>query len=65
VVQRNAGDLGSIPGQGTKILHASEQLGLRAATTEPVCRSQRVHVLQQKTLQDARNTQHSQINIYS
>ena len=65
MVQRNAGDLGLIPGQGTKIPHASEQLGLHAATTEPVCHSQRVHVLQQKMLQDALNTQHSQINIYS
>ena len=32
----NAGDLGPIPGQGTKILHAVEQLSLLAATTEPV-----------------------------
>ena len=59
VVQCNAGDLGLIPGQGTKILHASEQLGLHTATTEPV------HVLPQKTLQYATNTQHNQINIYS
>ena len=33
----NAGYVGSIPGQGTKILHATEQLSLQAATTEPVC----------------------------
>ena len=32
----NAGDAGSIPGQGTKIPHATGQLSLRAATTEPV-----------------------------
>ena len=31
----NAGDLGSIPGWGTRIPHAEEQLSLRAATAEP------------------------------
>ena len=31
----NARDTGSIPGQGTKIQHAMEQLSLCAATTEP------------------------------
>ena len=31
----NAGDAGSIPGWGTKIPHAMEQLSLHAATTEP------------------------------
>ena len=30
----NAGDLGSIPGQGTKIPHATGQLSPRATTTE-------------------------------
>ena len=34
----NAGDVGSIPGQGTKISHAAGQLSLWATT--------RVHVLQ-------------------
>ena len=33
----NAGDAGSIPGEGTKIPHAAGQLSLRAATTEPAC----------------------------
>ena len=33
----NAGDAGSIPGQGTKIPHAVEQLSLHATTTEPMC----------------------------
>ena len=33
----NTGDLGSIPGQETKIPHASEQLSLQATTAEPVC----------------------------
>ena len=31
----NAGDEGSIPGQGTKILHAAVQLSRRIKTTEP------------------------------
>ena len=31
----NAGDVGSIPGQGTKIPHAAGQLNPSAATTEP------------------------------
>ena len=31
----NAGDAGSIPGWGTKILHAAGQLSPSAATTEP------------------------------
>ena len=30
----NAGDVGSIPGWGTKIPHAVEQLSLRATATE-------------------------------
>ena len=30
----NAGDAGSIPGQGTKIPHAAGQLSPRATTTE-------------------------------
>ena len=32
-----AGDVGLIPGRGTKIPHAAEQLSLHAATTEPAC----------------------------
>ena len=31
----NAADVGSIPGQGTKTPHATGQLSLCAATTEP------------------------------
>ena len=31
----DAKDMGSIPGQGTKIPHATEQLSLCATTTEP------------------------------
>ena len=32
----NAGDAGSIPGRGTKIPHAAEQLSPCATSTEPV-----------------------------
>ena len=32
----NAGDVGSIPGQGTKIPHATGQLSLCATTRQPV-----------------------------
>ena len=31
----NAGDIGSIPGQGTRIPHTEEQLSQRATATEP------------------------------
>ena len=33
----NAGDVGSIPGQGTKIPHAAEQLNPHTTTTELAC----------------------------
>ena len=33
----NAGDTGSIPGQGIKIPHGAGQLSQHAATTEPAC----------------------------
>ena len=33
----NAGDMGSMPGWGTKIPHAMERLSLYAITREPVC----------------------------
>ena len=33
----NAGDVGSIPGQGTKIPHAMGQLSPCATTREPTC----------------------------
>ena len=32
----NGGDMGLIPGRGTRIPHASEQLSSYVATTEPV-----------------------------
>ena len=41
----NAGDLSSIPGQGTNIPRAAGQLGWQVATTEPVLHKQRVCVL--------------------
>ena len=48
----NAGDAGSIPGQGTKIPHALGQLSLCATTAEPGCLNEslsaanyRAHVL--------------------
>ena len=37
----NAGHADSIPGQRTKIPHASGWLSLHTATTEPVCRSEK------------------------
>ena len=56
----SAGDAGSIPGQGTKILHAMEQPSHHATT--------RVHVLQRKIPCDTVNgdpmSQHRQINKY-
>ena len=33
----NAGDVGSILGRGTRILHVAGQLSPHAATTEPTC----------------------------
>ena len=40
----NAGDVGSIPGWGTKIPHAAGQLSPRATTTELVHHNERVRV---------------------
>ena len=42
----NAGDVGSIPGGGTKIPHAMGQLSPRATTTELMGLNERVHVPQ-------------------
>ena len=50
-----AGDEGSIPGLGTKIPHATEQLNPYTTTTEAKhCNKNILH--------DATKTQHSQIN---
>ena len=61
----NAGDLGSIPGQGTRIPHALEQAGLCFATTEPKWCKKKIphHTLQ--ILHATTKTQCSQINKYS
>ena len=56
----NAGDVGSIPGQGTKIPHAIGQLSPRAATTDPAHSGARLP--QQKTLHATTKTRCSQIN---
>ena len=42
----NAGEVGSIPGQGTKIPHAAVQLSTCATTTELVRVNERACVLQ-------------------
>ncbi|XP_055441260.1 uncharacterized protein LOC129655187 isoform X2 [Bubalus kerabau] len=44
----NAGDQGSIPGRGTKIPHAEEQLSWSATTIhqESMCRNRRSHMMQ-------------------
>lgn len=42
----NAGDLGSIPGRGSKVPHTSEELSLCVATTESTCHNERVHTPQ-------------------
>ena len=42
----NAGGMGSIPGQGTKIPHAAGQLSPCATTTELMCLDWRVRVPQ-------------------
>ena len=44
----NAGDVGSIPGRGTKIPHAAGQLSLRTTTTEPA--QSRAHAPQVESL---------------
>ena len=49
----NAGDVGSIPGWGTKIPHATGQLSPSATSTEPMCCSYR-------SLQATARTQPSQ-----
>ena len=37
----NAGDIGSIPGRGTKIPHATEHLSPGTATREPACHNEK------------------------
>ena len=49
----NAGDTGLIPGRGTKISRALEQLGPCTTTTElepmPACLNKSVHITQQRS----------------
>ena len=42
----NAGNISSIPGQGTKIAYAKEQLSLLTTTRETVCHKERSLVIQ-------------------
>ena len=42
----NAGNVDMIPGQGTRIPHAAEQLNPHATTRESVCRNEGSHVPQ-------------------
>ena len=54
----SAGDTGSIPGQGIRILHALGKLGPRAATTEP---EPQLESPCAEILRAAAKTQHSKI----
>ena len=57
----NAGDVGSNPGEGTKIPHGARQQSPRATNTEPTC--SKTPVLQlEKPSSTATKTQCSQIN---
>ena len=64
----NAGDMGLIPGRGTKIPHVAGQLSLSAATTEPMSSGACVPQLERspsaamKSPCAATKTQSSQIN---
>ena len=51
----NARDEGSIPGQGTKIPHATGQLSLHATATEMAVHSQREAHVPQLRLDTAKN----------
>ena len=50
----NAGDMGNIPGWGTKTPHAVEKQSPCTATTEPVRHNQRVHGQQPEMPSDTR-----------
>ena len=56
----NAGHVGSIPGQGTKIPHAVRQLSPRATTREkPTCCNERFHVPQLRPSAPTNEPMHS------
>ena len=57
----NAGHVGTIPGQGTRIPHAAGQLGPRTTPAEPGSCSRQSHTATEN-LRAATKTQHSQIN---
>ena len=54
----NAGNMGLIPGWGTKITQAAGQLSLRATTAEP--QLERIPCATAKILPDTNKTQHSE-----
>ena len=56
-----AGDMGSIPGWGTKMPHAEEQLSQLAASSVPMCLHHKSSLCAQDP-HDATKTQRSQIN---
>ena len=57
-----AGDPGSIPGQGTKIRHATGHLSLHAPTTEPAPSGAQAPQDKEKPPRAATKTQRSPIN---
>ena len=58
----NAGDMGSITGQATKIPSAGDQLNLCSTATELLCHNYKVCALQRKILHAATKTRCSQID---
>ena len=63
----NAGDVGSIPGQGTKIPNATGQLSPHVTTTELTCLNERARVPQttEPTRPGARATQLERENLHT
>ena len=53
----NAGDTGSIPGQGTRVPRATGKQRLCATAAEPMCPNWRSHVLHHKIPHAATKTQ--------
>ena len=58
----NAGNMGLIPGQGTKVPHAVEQLGTCATAAEPALCNSRVCMSDSQDSACLDKTQCSQIN---
>ena len=59
----NVGNMGSIPGWGTKIPHTIGQLSLHVTTREDCTLQQRVHMLQQRASTVKKNVFPESINI--